>query len=248
MSRLAVVRPWPWETSSNSCSPSWSGSTPGSPEFLSTWRRRCEKGWMKFQLGPHLRVLVEAGLQHKPKTTKRTFRKSSAGKIRRRGERIQTAEQDLHPARNPNEAGPEKQFVPEIAPGRKTGIPNERKRNRGTALERKIANGKKTDLAHDPKTELGSGIKIDLGTGLEKKIGLKTGIANGEKIVRENGPEKETGPKITKGKKIDRGPVIEVKKTSQNIVIVVVPVIVEEEEDIVIAEGDRKIIQNMPSN
>merc|ERR1719296_158539 len=80
---------------------------------------------MKFQLGPHLRVLVEAGLQHKPKTTKRTFRKSSAGKIRRRGERIQTAEQDLHPARNSNEAGPEKQFGPGIAPGRKTGIPND---------------------------------------------------------------------------------------------------------------------------
>jgi len=215
------------------------------------WRRKCEKGWMKFQLGPHLRVLVEGGLQHKPKTTKRTFRKSSAGKIRRKGKLVQTAGQDLHPARNPSEAGPEKQFGPGIDPGRKTRILNERKRNPGTALERKIANGKKTDLARDPKTELGSGIKIDLGIGLEKKIGLKTRIANGEKIDRENGPEKETGPKtkITKGKKIDRGPVIEVKKPSQNIVIVVVPpVIVEEEEDIVIAEGDRKIIQNMPSN
>lgn len=215
------------------------------------WRRRCEKGWMKFQLGPHLRaMLVAGGLQHKLKTTKKKFRKSNAGKTRRKGKLIQTVERGLHPAKNPSEAGPEKQFGPGIAPGRKTRIANERKRNRGIALEKKIANGKKTDLARDPKTELGSGIKIDLGTGLEKKIGLKTRIVNGEKIDRENGHEKETGPKtkIIKEKKIARGPVIEVKKTSLNIVIVVVPVIVEEEGDIVIAEGGRKIIQNMPSN
>lgn len=186
-------------------------------------------------------------LEQAQRATRRKLRKFSVGRTmertRKRGKLVQVVERDLRPERNQSGVDPKKQFIPGIAQGKRTKIPNERKGNHGIGLEKKIglktriANGKKTDLARDPKTEQESGTKIDLGIGLEKKIGLKTRIANGEKIDRE----KETGPKIkiTKRKKIDRGLVIEVKKPSQNIVIVVVPEIVEEEGE---------IIQNMPNN